>query len=435
MILAPFQTQKSRPFVFYKHPKPKPTLRRKPLQKPRHKDVCLDPDKNSSTRPALTSNRAGDISLASAGQNICQLEEFGSGCGDIGCTGGLTSLEVQEVERFLSDCFSEEVLREGSAGPSPFKDSSQYDLPQNERQSGGLEYSLTRRASRGSKKSAGQSAPVKGSSQNNSSTQKHDHSGDAGLLTSDHHDTDVERSENRVSGPPRREVSAIPSTPLTPPTPPTEPSIVEMGQPTQEACDDSLLEAIAPQSQRLVPKMADKQGKRVGVLTPSSGSGSNGSGSDTETDDDDNDDSASVTKQTRKRERSPPAKRHSQSSNTVSKQCTRHAEHSVDQNPPSCSQPLANCSPRSKTPSAAQYSGHDTERFYNDDSSDSSSSRHHRTKKRQKLVNRSSKQQKRIRHVALEDDEYEVEKILNARVYSENLQYRIKWRGYKVDRK
>lgn len=83
-----------------------------------------------------------------------------------------------------------------------------------------------------------------------------------------------------------------------------------------------------------------------------------------------------TTRPTRKRKRSPPAKRHSRTSNTTSKQRSKHLAHSY-------------CSRRHK--------------------------------------------RKRNRGSADEDDEYEVEKLLDARVYRAKLQYRVKWVGYDDD--
>jgi hypothetical protein len=65
LFLDSFRAQNSLHFVHYEKPA-KPKSRRQPLQKvPRREDLCFDLEKNSSSGPALTSNRAGDIGLAS----------------------------------------------------------------------------------------------------------------------------------------------------------------------------------------------------------------------------------------------------------------------------------------------------------------------------------------------------------------------------------
>jgi len=83
-----------------------------------------------------------------------------------------------------------------------------------------------------------------------------------------------------------------------------------------------------------------------------------------------------------------------------------------------------------------QNCGTDPKICYNDDSSDSSSEssdrgRRHESNKRRKSAlwpHRSHS-----RGGADEDGEYEVEQILEARVYRRKLQYRVKWLGYKDD--
>jgi hypothetical protein len=83
-----------------------------------------------------------------------------------------------------------------------------------------------------------------------------------------------------------------------------------------------------------------------------------------------------------------------------------------------------------------QNCGTDPKICYGNDSSDSSSessdcSRRLESNKRQKSG--SWPYRSRSHSVAEEDDEYEVEQILEARIYRRKLQYRVKWLGYEDD--
>jgi hypothetical protein len=128
---------------------------------------------------------------------------------------------------------------------------------------------------------------------------------------------------------------------------------------------------------------------------------------------------------TRKRKRFPPTKRHIRSSNTTSKQRLKHNVRPVKRRklPPSSSRQLSNRPLALKRLSGLPYSGYDAKICYSDHSSDHSSEYRSRKHKR-----------KRIQGTANDDeDEYEVEKILNARVHRRKLQYRAKWLGYEDD--
>jgi hypothetical protein len=74
--------------------------------------------------------------------------------------------------------------------------------------------------------------------------------------------------------------------------------------------------------------------------------------------------------------------------------------------------------------------------YYSDDSSDSNSrgsDRGHLLKSNNLRKSASRSLPSRSRGGADEDDEYEVEQILEARVYYRKLQYRVKWLGYEDD--
>ncbi|KAF2175642.1 hypothetical protein K469DRAFT_756078 [Zopfia rhizophila CBS 207.26] len=199
------------------------------------------------------------------------------------------------------------------------------------------------------------------------------------------------------------------------------------------------------QPQRPVYKKAKEQGKFPLRVNISSSSSSSSNGFDNDTDDDDSVDH--TTWLTRKRKRSPPAKRHSQMPNTASKQRRKHAAHSARQQKPSTprGRPFSSRSSAPQPLSAAQHSGYDTKICYSDESSDDSSEesgdrgRYIGSNKRPMSTARPYRsrrhKQKRNRGGADEDDEYEVEKILDARVNRGKLQYRVEWLGYEDDPK
>jgi hypothetical protein len=167
------------------------------------------------------------------------------------------------------------------------------------------------------------------------------------------------------------------------------------------------------------------------------------SSSSSDTDDDHNDDRGNQTAWlTCKRKRFPPTKQHILSSNMTSKQRLKHNVRSAKQRKlsPSGGRPFSNRPLALKPLSAPPYSGYDAKICYSDDSSDDSSGNHVRhlesTKRPMSTVRpyRSRKhKRKRNQGTADEDDEYEVEKILNARVHRRKLQYRVKWLGYEED--
>jgi hypothetical protein len=169
------------------------------------------------------------------------------------------------------------------------------------------------------------------------------------------------------------------------------------------------------------------------------------SSSSSDTDDDDSDDHGNQTARlTRKRKRFPSTKWHIRSSNTTSKQHFKHNACSAKQRKlsPSDGNPLFNRPSALKLLSAPPCSGYDAKDCYSDGSSDDSIEdhvRHLESNKRPMSIVRPSRSRKhkwkRNRDTADEDDEYEVEKILNARISRKKLQYRVKWLEYKDDPK
>ncbi|EFQ96383.1 hypothetical protein PTT_01418 [Pyrenophora teres f. teres 0-1] len=171
------------------------------------------------------------------------------------------------------------------------------------------------------------------------------------------------------------------------------------------------------------------------------------SSSSSDTDDDRTDDRGNQTAWlTRKRKRFPPTKQHILSSNTTSKQRLKHNVRSAKQRrlSPSGGRPFSNRALALKPLSAPPYSGYDAKICYSDDSRNDSSDdssgnrvRHLESIKRPMSTVRPYRprkhKRKRSQGTADEDDEYEVEKILNARVYRKKLQYRVQWLGYEED--
>lgn len=131
---------------------------------------------------------------------------------------------------------------------------------------------------------------------------------------------------------------------------------------------------------------------------------------------------------THKRKRFPPTKRHIQSSNTTSKQRLKQNVRPSKQRrlPPSGGRQFSNRPLALKPLSGPPCSGYDAKICYSNDSSDDSSD--DSSEYRSRMHKR-----KRIQDTANDDDEYEVEKILNARVHRRKLQYRVKWLGYEED--
>ncbi|KAF1828389.1 hypothetical protein BDW02DRAFT_603455 [Decorospora gaudefroyi] len=139
---------------------------------------------------------------------------------------------------------------------------------------------------------------------------------------------------------------------------------------------------------------------------------------------------------TRKRKRFPLTKQHILSSNTTLKQRLKHNVRLAKQQrlSPSSGRLFSNRPLALKPLSAPPYSGYDAKICYSDDSSDDSSDnssgnrvRHLKSIKRPISTVRPYRlrkhKRKRSQGIADEDDEYEVEKILNACVYRKKLQY------------
>ncbi|KAF1935089.1 hypothetical protein EJ02DRAFT_460679 [Clathrospora elynae] len=154
------------------------------------------------------------------------------------------------------------------------------------------------------------------------------------------------------------------------------------------------------------------------------------SSSSSNTDDDHNDDRGNQTAWlTRKWKRFPPTKQHIRLSNTTSKQRLKHNVRSAKQRRLSSSggRPFSNRPLALKPLSAPPYSGYDAKICYSDDSSDDSSGnrvRHLESIKRPMSTVRPYRprkhKRKRSQGTADKDNEYEVEKILNARVHCKN---------------
>lgn len=243
----------------------------------------------------------------------------------------------------------------------------------------------------------------------------------------------VDGAKTQASGLPRRE---LPSTPLT------GSSMMDIEPLAQEASGHTLPRATTHQSQQPMQKKVEREGKSPTIRN----TGSSSSGSDT---DDDDHSGNHTTSLTCKRKRSPPTKRHSRTLKTTSKQRSKHATNSARQRKlsPIRGRPLSDRPSALKLPSAEGYGGYDGNTCYSDDSSDESSNdssdgsnedraRHLGSNKPPMSTvrpSRSHRHKKKRNRTADEDDEYEVEKILDARVNRRKLQYRVKWFGYEED--
>lgn len=141
---------------------------------------------------------------------------------------------------------------------------------------------------------------------------------------------------------------------------------------------------------------------------------------------------------TRKRKHSPSAKGPNRASNTTTKPRLKHAAHTARQQKlsPLRNRLLSNDLSTPKTLSATQYSDHDTNICYNDDSSEESGDRADHPGRNKRSMSTThlyrSRGHKRQRSTD-ENDEYEVEKILDACVNCRKIQYRIKWVRYEDD--
>jgi hypothetical protein len=167
---------------------------------------------------------------------------------------------------------------------------------------------------------------------------------------------------------------------------------------------------------------------------------SSSSSSSSDTDEDDNDGHSNQTARlTRKQKRFPSSKRHIRLSNTTLKQHTEESACLAKQGKLSAGGRLL-----SNRPAALNPCGYDAQNCYNNDSSDElsncSSEDHSRYVKSNKQPTSAvrpyrlrNQKRKRNHSTADEDGEYEVEKILNARINRVKLQYCVKWLRYDDD--
>ncbi|KAI1669653.1 Chromo domain containing protein [Pyrenophora tritici-repentis] len=376
MSFNSFPTQNFQ-FVNHSGPqKPKLTWRREHRRTmPSEEHDYLELNESPITRPALTSCRANDFNLASASENTFDLEIFGRK-GDVSCLGVsyLQDKEGMEVEHFVSGGISEKALSGKSTGqPTLFEG----DSPE-------CAIVIADNHSKSDANKDDEGYPHDPSL----STQVHDDFG-----VKDHYETEdiedalnselINRPESQDSGLRHRELSSAPSTPST------GSSIV----PTEQQANGNTLSenhVTMHEPQGPLNRGAEEHSKLAHLENTSrhSSDGSNG-GTDDNT-------GNHRTLLTRKRQRSLPSKRRA-----------------LD---------TQNC-------------GTDPKICYSDDSSDSSSETSDRGRRLESNKRRKSTSwphRSRSRGGA-DDDEYEVEQILAARVYRRKLQYRVKWLGYEDD--
>ncbi|PVH90157.1 hypothetical protein DM02DRAFT_665451 [Periconia macrospinosa] len=168
-------------------------------------------------------------------------------------------------------------------------------------------------------------------------------------------------------------------------------------------------------------------------MTPTSRQASSDS---SEPDDAEDDSSDHTIAPALKRKRFLLPKQHSQTSSTILNQRPKHAKHPARQHKPSSVRGKLGRPSLLKPFSAAQHSGCNTDTRLSYDRSNKNT-RHAATSKRSMSTSRPvrSHRHKRERNcsIANQDVEYEVDKILEARIYYRKLQYRVKWVGYADD--
>ncbi|PVH91140.1 hypothetical protein DM02DRAFT_368141 [Periconia macrospinosa] len=195
--------------------------------------------------------------------------------------------------------------------------------------------------------------------------------------------------------------------------------------PTQRTTGRTPMKAKTSQPWRPVDKRKDKDKSAPHESTRS--------GSDSESSDDVDDDSSNhAIWPTQKRKRSLPAKQHGQTLSMTLKQCPQHAKLVAKRRKPfSPGHPPCNGLP-------VQDRHRDVYTLHREDNCKEYDhvSRQVRSNKRLKPTghSRQSKEHKRKRaHGGIDNGEYEVAQILEARLHYRKLQYRAKWSGYGPD--